>query len=49
LTWLEMLAGDKHSSLLRIFVNYGQKYFITMATGANVTKLFMAVSYKLSQ
>ncbi len=26
---LERLARDKHSSLLKIFVNYGQKSFIT--------------------
>jgi hypothetical protein len=26
-----MLVGDKHSGLLRKFVNYGQKSFITLA------------------
>jgi hypothetical protein len=33
-TRLERLAGDKqHSSLLRTFVNYGQKSFITLVPG----------------
>jgi hypothetical protein len=30
---LEKLAKDKHSSLLRKFVNYGQKGFITLGPG----------------
>ncbi len=29
--WLERLARDKHSGLLRKFVNYGQKSFKTLA------------------
>jgi hypothetical protein len=29
--WLERLARNKHNSLLRKFVNYGQKSFITFA------------------
>jgi hypothetical protein len=32
-TRLERLAKDKHSSFLQIFVNYGQKSFITLAPG----------------
>jgi hypothetical protein len=39
-TLLLWLAGDKHSSLLRKSVNYGQKSFITLGPGANVIKLF---------
>jgi hypothetical protein len=31
---------DKRSSLLRKFINYGQKSFITMSPGANLIKLF---------
>ncbi len=34
------LAEDKHSSLLRKFVNYGKKCFITLGHRANVLKLF---------
>ena len=43
LTETERLARDKHSSLLRKFVNYTQKSFITLAPGPNVIKLFMTV------
>jgi hypothetical protein len=35
-TKLEKHARDKHSSLLRKFVNYGQKSFITLAPGLRV-------------
>ncbi len=31
--WLERLASDKHTSLLRTFVNYGRKFFITLDSG----------------
>ncbi len=41
-TNMEMLARDKHSSLLRTFVNYGCKSFITLGPGPNVIKLFTA-------
>ncbi len=33
---LAILARDKHSSLLPKFVNYGQKSFITSATGLTI-------------
>ncbi len=32
---LEKLVGDKHSSLLRKFVNFGQKGFIILTPGLN--------------
>ncbi len=35
-TKLEKHASEKHSSLLRKFVNYGQKSFITLAPGLRV-------------
>ncbi len=31
--WLERLASDNHTSLLRTFVNYGRKFFITLGSG----------------
>ncbi len=34
------LSGDDHSDVLRKFVNYGQKSFITLAPGVIVIKLF---------
>ncbi len=40
---LENLARDKHSSLLRKFVNYGQKIIITLPN------VFTAVIYKCSK
>jgi hypothetical protein len=36
----EQVAMDKHSSLLRKFVNYEQKSFITLGPGDNFMKLF---------
>ncbi len=33
-------VSDKHSSLLRKFVKYGQKSFITLGPGVKVIKLF---------
>jgi hypothetical protein len=47
--WLERLARDKHSSLLRKFLNYGRKKFYNLALGPSVTKLFMAVIYEFLQ
>ncbi len=44
-TRLEKLARDKHSVLLRKFVNYRQKSFITLTPGANVIKLFVSIIY----
>ncbi len=38
-TSLERFARDKHSSLLRKSVNYGQKSFITLGPGQNVKKI----------
>ncbi len=35
---LEKLTNDKHSSLLRKYVIYGQKSFITMGPGPSPTK-----------
>jgi hypothetical protein len=38
---------DKHSSLLRKFVNYGEKKFYNIGPWLdNVIKLFTAVSYE---
>jgi hypothetical protein len=37
---LENLARDKHSSLIRKFVNYRRKCFIPLAPGVKVIKLF---------
>jgi hypothetical protein len=39
-TRLEMLARDKHSSLLRKLVNSGQKSFIMLGPGLSFIKLF---------
>jgi len=39
-TMLERLASGKQSSLLQKFINYGQKSFITFASGPNDIKLF---------
>ncbi len=36
-----MLARDKHSSLLRKSVNYGQKRFITLAPGLQKSNFFL--------
>ncbi len=36
-TSMERLAKNKHSSLLRIFVNYGQKKFYNIGPGENCT------------
>jgi hypothetical protein len=35
--------GWKSSSLLRKFLNYGQKSFIRLASGPNIKKLFASV------
>jgi hypothetical protein len=43
---LEILAKDKHPSLLRAFVHYGR--FITLTLEANVKKLVTAVIYEFS-
>ncbi len=43
-TRLERLAMDKHSSLLRKSVNYGQKSFTTLGPGVDVIKLFSSVN-----
>ncbi len=46
---LERLARDKHSSLLRTFVNYGRKKFYNVdPMGPNVIKLFTVVIYRHS-
>jgi hypothetical protein len=42
------LTNDKHSSLLRKSVIYGQKSFITLDPGANLTKLYTDVNYGFS-
>ncbi len=47
-TRLESLGRDKHSSLLRAFVNYGQKLYTTLATGADVIKHVLSVIYRFS-
>ncbi len=39
----EKLAMDKHSGLLRIFVNYSRNFFITFGPGPNVIKLYMSL------
>ncbi len=41
-TRLEMLAGDQHSSFLRVIVNFGRKSFIRLRPGSGVQtrKLF---------
>ncbi len=38
-----MLPMDKHSNLLRTFVNYDRKKYYN--TGANVIKLFLSIIY----
>jgi hypothetical protein len=43
-TRLAKLARDKHLSLLRKFINYGQKSFVTLAQGVIVMKLFLRSS-----
>jgi hypothetical protein len=47
-TRLERLAGDKHSSFLQKFVNYGCKKFynIGLRSGPNAIKLFTALIYE---
>jgi hypothetical protein len=40
--------SNKHSRLVQKIVNCGQKSFVTLATGANVLKLFKAVIYERS-
>jgi hypothetical protein len=46
LTKLERPAGDKHSSLLQMFVNYGCKSFITLGTGRHrLFPLFSRLSW----
>ncbi len=47
-TKLERLSLDKHSSLLRTFVNYEIKIFITLGPEVYPIKLFTAVIYKFS-
>ncbi len=47
-TRLERLARDKYISLVRAFVNYGRKSFITLGPVPNVIKIFAAVSYNFS-
>jgi hypothetical protein len=47
-TRLERLTRDKHSSLLRKFVNYDRKSFMIQTPGPNVIKLFTAVIYECS-
>jgi hypothetical protein len=42
---VERPARDKHSNLLRAFVNYGYKTFLTLGPGTHVIKLLMAISY----
>ncbi len=42
----KLVARDKHSSLVRKYVNYRQKSFITLAPGPNVTKNLTSVIYK---
>jgi hypothetical protein len=41
MTKLEKLARHKHSSLLEIYVNYGQKSFIIMGPGVRFIKVFV--------
>ncbi len=45
---LERRATDKHSSLLRTFINYGRKKFYNIAPGANVIKLHLSLIYGFS-
>jgi hypothetical protein len=45
-TRLERLIREKRSSILRKFVNYGCKKFITLGPGLYVLKLFTAVIYE---
>jgi hypothetical protein len=42
---LEKLARDKQSSLLRKFVNFKQKSFITLGSGVDVTNFLGDVIY----
>jgi hypothetical protein len=42
-TRLEILAKDKHSSLIQTLVNYGSKNIITLGLGVNPIKLFMVI------
>ncbi len=44
-TRLQKLAVDKHSSLLRKFVNDGHKSFVTFGPGACIIKLITAIIY----
>jgi hypothetical protein len=40
------MTNDKHFSLLRNSVIYGQKSFITLTPGSNVIKKFLSVIYE---
>ncbi len=42
---LERLVRDIHYNILKTFVNYGQKRFLTFAPGVHVIKLFTTVIY----
>jgi hypothetical protein len=42
------VARGKHSSILRKFVNYGQKGFITLGHGLNVIKGFTGIICEFS-
>ncbi len=48
-TRLERLARDKHSRLLRKYVNYVRKKFYSTGPGAAIIKLFTAVITAVSQ
>jgi hypothetical protein len=41
-TWLKRLVTDKHSSLLRKFVNYGRKKFYGIGTRIKISSLACA-------
>ncbi len=47
-TRLAKLTRDKHSRLLRISVNYGQKSFMIQAPEPNAVRLFSSVTYDCS-
>ena len=43
-----VVYSNKHSSLVRKYVNYGQKSVITLAPGVTVINFFTAVSFIIS-
>jgi hypothetical protein len=48
-TSLKRPARDKHSSILRLFVNYVLKFFITLGSGASFTTLYFLYNLRMVQ